>query len=320
LEGRGLFSAAATPYSAIKLTGRPHAAAHLLAVLLSNPPFPALPCRLLPYLPPALEVLLYAEADATDVADVLQLLNQLMLRFEDGLAPLMAEMVPACMARVHSLLPADWDWSGAKATPAALSTPTAAATAAAAAGGGGGDSRPAGGGSTEDLRERAELQRAYYAFAHSLVHNGLVGVLLRVPRGSLDAILGALMRGAASHVDPGVRKTCIQTVGRLAGEWCSAEGGEALPGFREFVMKQVGGGSACGWAGGCAGLMRRGDRCTEQGELAPHSSQQLMPAVVSCWPSAPSAPPPAVWRGCAAGGACEQRAGHPRRCLHLSAH
>ena len=30
------------------------------------------------------------------------------------------EMVPVCVARVHSLLPADWDWSGAKATPAAL--------------------------------------------------------------------------------------------------------------------------------------------------------------------------------------------------------
>ncbi len=38
-----------------------------------------------------------------------------------------------------------------------------------------------------------------------------------------------------------MRKTCVQTVERLAAEWCSAEGGEALPGFREFVMKQVGG-------------------------------------------------------------------------------
>lgn len=38
---------------------------------------------------------------------------------------------------------------------------------------------------------------------------------------------------------PGVRKTCVQAVERLAGEWVSAEGGEALPGFREFVMKQV---------------------------------------------------------------------------------
>lgn len=103
-------------------------------------------------------------------------------------------MVPACVARVHSLLPADWDWSGAKCTPAALSTPTAAAAAG---------ERPAGAGSTEDLRERAELQRAYYSFLHALVHNGLSGVLLRAPPGTLDAALGAVMRGAATHVDAG---------------------------------------------------------------------------------------------------------------------
>ena len=111
-------------------------------------------------------------------------------------------MVPACVARVHALLPADWDWSGAKATPAALATPTAAAAAAAAAAGG----RPAAAGSAEDIRERAELQRAYYAFAHALVHNGLAPVLLRAPAGTLDAVLGALVRGAATHVDAGARK------------------------------------------------------------------------------------------------------------------
>lgn len=108
-------------------------------------------------------------------------------------------MVPACIARVHSLLPSDWDWSGAKATPAALATPTAAGAAAAADGGG----KPAAAGSNEDLRERAELQRAYYAFAHALVHNKLSPVLLHAPPGTLDAALGALMRGAATHVDAG---------------------------------------------------------------------------------------------------------------------
>lgn len=34
-------------------------------------------------------MLLYAEADATDVTDVLLLLNQLMLRFKDALMPVM---------------------------------------------------------------------------------------------------------------------------------------------------------------------------------------------------------------------------------------
>ncbi|PSC72015.1 exportin-T isoform X1 [Micractinium conductrix] len=202
---------------------------------------------LLPCLPPALEVLLNAQADACDVADVLLLLNQLLARFKEALAPVMQEMVPACVARVHTVLPADWDWSGARVTPAALATPTAVAAAAAgspfsdksaaasAAAGAGGA------GSNEDLRERAELQRAYYSFCHSLVHNRLAGVLLGAPPGTLDAMLGALMRGAATHVDAGVRKTCVQAVERLVGEWCGADGSEALPGFREFAMKQFGG-------------------------------------------------------------------------------
>lgn len=118
-------------------------------------------------------------------------------------------MVPACIARVHAVLPADWDWSGAKATPAALATPTAAAAAAASGDGG----KPAAAGSNEDLRERAELQKAYYAFAHALVHNKLAAVLLRAPPGTLDAVLGALMRGAATHVDAGGQRS----VGRGGG-------------------------------------------------------------------------------------------------------
>ena len=111
-------------------------------------------------------------------------------------------MAPACVARVHSLLPADWDWSGARASPAALPAPGGGGAAAAASQFGSG-ARPAAVGSAEDLRERAELQRAYYAFLHSLAHNGLAPVLLRAPPGSLDAALGALMRGAATHVDAG---------------------------------------------------------------------------------------------------------------------
>ena len=142
------------------------------------------------------------------------------------------EMVPVCVARVHSLLPADWDWSGAKATPAALATPTAAGAAAAAAGaaGGAGGDKPAAAGSNEDLRERSELQRAYYSFAHSLVHNGLAAVLLRAPPGTLDAMLGALMRGAATHVDAGELRLQTYPEGwRAGGNCCPCFGVSAWP-------------------------------------------------------------------------------------------
>ena len=68
--------------------------------------------RLLPYLRPALEVLLYAEADTLDVVDVLLLLNQLMARFKDALAPIMqvSWAAPAwrrhlCTAGTHGWCP-----------------------------------------------------------------------------------------------------------------------------------------------------------------------------------------------------------------------
>jgi hypothetical protein len=72
-------------------------------------------------------------------------------------------------------------------------------------------------GGVEDVRERGELQRAYYAFLHSLVHNGLASVLLRAQPGSLDAALGALMQGAATHVD----------AGELVTGWRGVEGGRS---------------------------------------------------------------------------------------------
>jgi hypothetical protein len=70
-------------------------------------------------------VLLYAEADAADVADVLLLLNQLMIRFKEGLAPVMgvrdglagreadnAVTWAACQREHAQCLPACLVWGG----------------------------------------------------------------------------------------------------------------------------------------------------------------------------------------------------------------
>jgi hypothetical protein len=55
---------------------------------------------------------------------------------------------------VHALLPGDWDWSGAAGRP----------------------------GAPEEARERAELQRSYYALLAALAANGLLLASLQVPR------------------------------------------------------------------------------------------------------------------------------------------
>ena len=48
------------------------------------------------------------------------------------------------------------------------------------------------------------------------------------------------MQGATTHVDSAVRKVCIQVFERLAAEWVGPQQQEeAIPGFREYIMKQV---------------------------------------------------------------------------------
>lgn len=65
-------------------------------------------------------------------------------------------------------------------------------------------------GAAEDAREKSGLQKAYYGLLHALVHSEVTGALLAVAPTTRDAALEALVRGAAQHVDPVVRKTCCQ--------------------------------------------------------------------------------------------------------------
>ena len=71
--------------------------------------------------------------------------------------------------------------------------------------------------SAEDARERGELQRAYYSLLHATTSNELTGVLLATPATTRNAALEGLVRGAASHVDAVVRKTCMQA--RPSSSW-----------------------------------------------------------------------------------------------------
>jgi exportin-T len=58
----------------------------------------------LPYLPPALEALMGTTADVVDMADVLQLLVQLVMRFKQDLGKLVEAALPVAVGRIHTLL------------------------------------------------------------------------------------------------------------------------------------------------------------------------------------------------------------------------
>lgn len=66
----------------------------------------------LPYLPAALEALMSQSADVTDMADVMQLLVQLMMRFKEGLEKLVEAALPVAVAKTHALLGKSWHHAG----------------------------------------------------------------------------------------------------------------------------------------------------------------------------------------------------------------
>jgi hypothetical protein len=76
----------------------------------------------------------------------------------------------------------------------------------------------------EELREKSELQRSYYSLLLAVVTNNLTGSLLRLPPQTLDNIMTALAKGASTHVDPSLRKGCVQVgLGACQSASCSAQ-------------------------------------------------------------------------------------------------
>ncbi|CAD7697822.1 unnamed protein product [Ostreobium quekettii] len=180
----------------------------------------------LPYLPMTLQVLMHQNSDTRDTCDVLALVNQLINRFRGSLSELLLKALPAIQAEVHGKLTPEWDWSGQHAQPARSGAPANGLSPVL----------------MEEYRERGELQRMYYGLLHALVHQGPLDVLLQIPQSCLEAMLTALAQGAATHVDPSVRRTCVHALGTLVREW--GDRINADQGFKQFILDRVGG-DAC---------------------------------------------------------------------------
>jgi exportin-T len=124
---------------------------------------------LLPYAPRALEALIYEGIDAADAGDVLALLVQLLCRCKEAVAPICERAVGPVLELVHGLLPPEWDWSGRTGADADGAPAHADAT-----------------GTTEEMRERADLQRSYYALLAALTGQGLTSTLAHLSSATFD--------------------------------------------------------------------------------------------------------------------------------------
>jgi len=178
---------------------------------------------LVPYVPAALEALLYEGIDAVDAGDVLGLLVQLVCRHKAAMGPICERAVGPVLDICHVLLPLSWDWSGRIQAAADGAAAHADAT-----------------GSTEEMREQADLQRSYYALLAALTSQGLTACLAQLPSATFDRCMQALICGVASHVDPAVRKTCVQVLQALVAAWLPGSQ-EAFPGVRRWVLEKVAG-------------------------------------------------------------------------------
>ena len=191
---------------------------------------------MVPHLSAVLWTLHQAGGDAADACDALNLLSQVVTKHKtEQLTAFVSASLPDCVAKVHHFVGEDWDWSGLMAQPAMASSPGTARL-----------SGPAPIGSTEDLRERAELQKTYYSFLSNLVAADLSSTLLTGSREMLGTAMNDLVQGAATHVDPSVRKLCISAIGKLALDWLgdpTTTTGGALPGSGATA---AGGGATAG--------------------------------------------------------------------------
>ncbi|WPT12450.1 Exportin-T [Picochlorum sp. SENEW3] len=195
--------------------------------------------NLVPRLSAIIWALQHPSIDADDFTDILVLLNQIILKFANEIAVLQS-IVPSlfseCVAKVHQFLGPSWDWSGAEAQPAMLaSSPRAAQPIVKSTG------APAG--STEDLRERAVLQKQYYTFLNTISQCSVRDELISPKESSA---IPDLLQGATTHIDPGVRKLCIATISNLAMHWISTlqngTQGEVFnqADIKEFAYKKFG--------------------------------------------------------------------------------
>jgi exportin-T len=192
--------------------------------------------RVLPGATRLLEILL--TNPVPDVAGLklsIGLMVQLMMKFKITVMPLMREALPLLRARTDALLGPTFLWNGPSKSANTTATPTTTtldasspltpATTSAAI--------------SEELREQAEVQRAFFAVLHCIAKEDLGMIVLSIADEERSKCIQALEFGAARHVDPLIRRVCIQTLGTLAASWCPVDAPEVVPHMRDWTLEHL---------------------------------------------------------------------------------
>ena len=157
---------------------------------------------IVPLLPSVFWALDHPQMDAGDFKDLLVLVNQIVVRFTSNQTIIDSMVVPLfadCSSKVHEYLGNDWDWSMRTALEGVEDQGT---------------------GSTEELRERAELQKQYYSIVNSV--SQCTPIIDRVLSRDSPAV-SDVFRGAVSNMDPTVRKLCIATLSGIVLHWARTQ-------------------------------------------------------------------------------------------------
>ncbi|CAG9460416.1 unnamed protein product [Pedinophyceae sp. YPF-701] len=185
--------------------------------------------RILPQVSQLLVLLMAPDNGPEECCDGLGLLSQLATRFKGAMLDAMTGSLPLVISRVHELLPASWDWSGA------ASTPIRRHASAEHANGTHPGFLPVG--SSEEQRLLGEVQRAYYTLLLGIVNNSQAGALSQIDPSATQACLEALFTGSSQHVDPTMRKPCLQALVALASDW--AEQPSPPAGLQELILERI---------------------------------------------------------------------------------
>ncbi|KAK3738804.1 hypothetical protein RRG08_035683 [Elysia crispata] len=155
--------------------------------------------EILPFLPQAMERLL-KQPDAKELYDFLPLINQIVMKFKDGITPFLSQVFMPLVMTVHQVL----------SVPADVNDRVSA-------------------------EDKKMLQRGYFLFLSTIVCN-CPDVLKDQEMQNLNQVLMSLIHGAVEIPDPNSQKSCFATLKKLIQSW---GGKDALPGFPEFIYKEI---------------------------------------------------------------------------------